>query len=71
MQKVLHCGQNKFSAPTPVYGFGTGSTKTKAKTVAMDMAYAFADALANTESAKWKCPEDKGCPNKRGPVVLT
>jgi hypothetical protein len=69
MAKVLDCGQNKFSAPTPVYGFGLGPNKTKAKSVAMDTAYAFADTLANTESAKWKCPEDKGCPNKRGPVV--
>ena len=69
MAKVLDCGQNTFSARTPVYGFGVGRNKVKAKSVAMDMAYAFADTLANAEGAKWKCPEDKGCPNKQGPVI--
>ena len=46
-----------------------GPTKAKAKNAAMDMALAFANVVAAAEAPKWKCPEGKGCPNLRGPIV--
>jgi hypothetical protein len=66
---ILDCGNNKVSVNVPVNGFGMGPTRAKAKSAAMDMALAFANAIAAAEFPKWQCPEGKGCPNKRGPIV--